>query len=109
VGIKKTYLNIKVMSEFKGTKGKWEFRDGYAMDIVTSDSRSFRIFNLGTEKEAFLADYPLVELKSNAKLIATAPEMLEMLELYATLNANHYKEFSGFILKTRELIKKATS
>jgi len=66
--------------KFKGTKGKWEFRDGYAMDIVTSDDRSFGIVDLGTEQDAFLADYPLDELKANAKLIASAPEMFEELK-----------------------------
>jgi len=103
------------MSEFKGTKGKWEFRDGYAMDIVTSDSRSFGIVSLGTEQEAFLADYPLVELKSNAKLIACAPEMLEMLnKINDFIDKNRYKNYMVELLRREvlgieQLIKKATS
>jgi len=99
------------MSEFKGTKGKWEFRDGYAMDIVTSDSRSFGIVSLGTEKEAFLADYPLVELKSNAKLIACAPEMLEMLEelIHFFESPNNSNDEIEILKESKQLIKKATS
>jgi len=97
-------------NEFKGTNGKWEFRDGYAMDIVTSDSRSFGIVNLGTEQDAFLADYPLVELKSNAKLIACAPEMLDMLknvkEYLENITGKHLSK--PLANEIEQLIKKAT-
>jgi hypothetical protein len=66
--------------EFKGTKGKWVFREGYRNGVITADDRSFGIVDFGTEQEAYLADYPLQELKANALLISKAPEMLEFLE-----------------------------
>lgn len=67
--------------EFKGTKGKWKYRDGYRNDIVTDDDRCFGICDLGTEQEAYLADYPIEELLANAKLIAASPKMYELLNV----------------------------
>ena len=90
--------------EFKGTKGKWKFRNGYANDIVTDDDRCFGIANLGTEQEAYLADYPIEELKANAQLISCAPEMLEMLTKLQTQGSFRY----GDLEKLEQLIKKAT-
>ena len=37
-----------------------------------------------------------------------ALEMREILEKFSILNEDHYKDISGFILKTRQIIKEAT-
>ena len=49
-----------------------------------------------------------VKSDSDALLIPKAPEMLDMLEKWALLNPDHYKELAGFIYKTEQLIKEAT-
>jgi len=56
------------MSEFKGTKGKWEISKG---NNVFADGKI--IFSPQS-------DFSNMEIEANAKLIATAPEMLEMLK-----------------------------
>lgn len=43
------------------------------------------------------------EIDANARLIELAPEMAELIEKFAILNEEHYKDISGFILEAREL------
>ena len=43
------------------------------------------------------------EIDANAKLIELAPEMAELIEKFAILNEEYYKDISGFILSAREL------
>jgi hypothetical protein len=94
--------------EFKGTKGKWIFREGYRNDVITADDRSFGIVDFGTEQEAYLADYPLQELKANALLISKAPEMLEMLKELVKQNTYRGYEESEDVIEAKKLIKVAT-
>lgn len=56
------------MSEFKGTKGKWEFHESKGLFITTVGA-------------VFRKDKSRLEQRSNAQLISKAPEMLEMLKV----------------------------
>jgi len=97
------------MSEFKGTKGKWEYMpftedsNGYIsidipMGIITVYNGHFP-FNMTEDKEK------CVEIsESNAKLIACAPEMLEFINSVA-LSENTPSEYRK---AAKRLIKKAT-
>jgi len=107
VGIIKTYLNIKVMSEFKGTKGKWTIsksRNGHAL-ISGDDWEDFcKIYRI-TDGGDF--DKSGEMQLANAKLIACAPEMLEMLEdILEGIKGNNFEISANEI---EQLIKKATS
>jgi hypothetical protein len=82
------------MSEFKGTKGKWQVTpmvnvsDGKKMICATQDN--------GTQEE----------MKANALLISKAPEMLEMLiEVKNRLKGNGFPRLQNEI---EQLIKEAT-
>lgn len=83
------------MKEFKGTKGKWEiFTDSVIKSeifIMTYEMPIIRIAlnNYANEKEA----------QANAKLIASAPEMFEM------LNEIHSQKEDGRTYITKEDIK----
>lgn len=85
------------MKQFKGTRGEWDLDEhndvcvGYELIAYISSSLKNK------------------ERRANARLIASAPEMLDMLGKWSILNENEYKDLSGFILRTRELIKKATT
>ena len=46
------------------------------------------------------------EIDANARLIELAPEMAELIEKFAILNEDHYKDIAGFILSARELSKR---
>jgi len=108
VGIIKTYLNIKVMSEFKGTKGKWTIsksRNGHAL-ISGDDWEDFcKIYRI-TDGGDF--DKSGEMQLANAKLIACSPEMLDMLERCSYWIANCSEE-AKITKEIEQLIKKATS
>lgn len=99
------------MSEFKGTKGEWIYRE----TVTSSNNGVEKIGVFNKNKQGFfdksvcsITVYDsLNESEANAKLIACAPEMLEMLEdvLYAyDMGTLEYVNFES--IKT--LIKKAT-
>ena len=94
------------MSNFKGTKGKW---------AVYNNSQT-RKGNLGIvyswdengKNPIEVASVYTNKAKANAKLIAHAPEMLEMLELLIDrMEENNLGNFPS-VLKAKELIKKTT-
>ena len=88
------------MSEFKGTKGNWEYSsdNSWECSVVTdNDSQSITLENTDSE-----SDKGFYEMYHNAKLIACAPKMLEMLinvKDYLGSDKRYYVE---------QLIKKAT-
>ena len=110
------------MSEFKGTKGAWEVHDnGYFFDIQVKGTTL-----ASTQNNLYLNIDEKVQL-ANAKLIACAPEMLEMLnECIITISrlqnsmmahpdhtvGSEFYDYTSLaqetIDKTEELIKKAT-
>lgn len=87
------------MSEFKGTKGKWEVSEANDNSGLHYIQSSFR--NALVARTCYM---PLS--KANALLISKAPEMLEMLK--SILASEHLK---GTIeeSKVKQLIKSATS
>ena len=110
------------MSEFRGTKGKWEFypiseeSNGYIS--VEIQMGSIMVYN-GIYPYTFSEDKEksIEILEANAKLIACAPEMLEMLENVVTwygkrdfktneLYSSNFQE--PLIKEAMQLIKKAT-
>jgi len=105
------------MSEFKGTKGKWDIRPTQALnengkplfyDIVIGGSSFIsthrnEYINIGDEQQL-----------ANAKLISCAPEMLEMLNkiiIFITKNKDKnymIKLLEREVSELEQLIKKAT-
>lgn len=67
--------------EFKGTKGEWKMSD-----INIPDYKSICVFSDGEEQKVllhiYLPNYEITEEElSNAKLIASAPDLLEALTM----------------------------
>lgn len=90
------------MTNFKGSKGKWQFvRYEKTFTIETFGITNWTILQTITNEP---------QDEANAKLIACAPEMLEMLDelIYAfdKENLNGYQEER--IEEAKQLIKKAT-
>ena len=82
------------MSNFKGTKGKWQFvRYEKTFAIETFGITNWTILQTITNQP---------QDEANAKLISCAPEMLEMLELLTNVYS------ADNIEKAKQLIKKAT-
>jgi hypothetical protein len=88
------------MSEFKGTKGKWE--------VVKYEKNDFSLcrneIQFGDDGEC-VAEF--VHNDYDALLISKAPEMLEMLEELISANPMH-DGWHEKILKAKQLIKEAT-
>lgn len=86
------------MSEFKGTKGKWEYsnKNDYFHEVIIKEP------NL---KSLCAVNSNLEEVKYNALLISKAPEMLEMLKSLENDN-NAIPELMW--IKIKQLIKQAT-
>ncbi len=82
------------MSNFKYTKGKWQFvRYEKTFAIETFGITNWTILQTITNQP---------QDEANAKLIACAPEMLEMLELLTSVYS------ADNIEKAKQLIEKAT-
>jgi hypothetical protein len=89
------------MSEFKGTKGKWE--------VNPRASRNVRCNNLTVANCSQGQDGENeIEEKHNALLISKAPEMLEMLnKLVERLEENDLGRLNA-VSQAKQLIKEAT-
>lgn len=92
------------MSEFKGTKGEWKYEggDNNSIDIILPDDTTISI----DRQSRYNGEYVLGRegMEANAKLIACAPEMLEMLiklNGFCTMGKDDRIELE-------QLIKKAT-
>ena len=100
------------MSNFKGTKGKWEFRPFAKQGKYVAFELDF---DFGIDQKSTLTLWcdeiiPNEEEMSNALLISKAPEMLEMLEECL----DNFRDLSDtgmgkeMIVKINQLIKEAT-
>lgn len=85
------------MSEFKGTKGKWEYsnKNDYFHEVIIKEP------NL---KSVCAVNSNLKEVKANALLISKAPEMLEMLKRIMRT----YDKGTQTYLDCQQLTKQAT-
>jgi len=87
------------MSEFKGTKGNWIINEtGYQILNENKDPLC----------DVWNFNKPTEEYNANAKLIACAPELLEMLKNLLSMYINTDKPSIRITLEAQELIKKAT-
>lgn len=96
------------MSEFKGTKGEWKINPRASRNVQCNGTT---IANCSAGQSG---DDEHIEI-ANAKLIACAPEMLEMLNKVDLLQSENYGNgmnthlaLIGLAREIRELIKKAT-
>lgn len=94
------------MSEFKGTKGKWDLqkKTPYTKVIYSykSNAEIARVFEEGFINKA--------QMEANAKLIACAPEIfLDLVDLVWLIdNRATYEELIERIETSKQIIKKAT-
>lgn len=100
--------------EFKGTKGEWEVKHSHsktAYNIVgTVLGGKYKIARCPYETERVCIDSlnEKQEAKANAQLIATAPEMLEvLLKVQKAINQMDYSEIEGLYNEVEESINKA--
>jgi hypothetical protein len=97
------------MSEFKGTKGKWEKTLNYIGEgfyIYTIYVNKKRICDIRRLNPMGVID--IEEQKANALLISKAPEMLEMLnKLVERLEENDLGRLNA-VSQAKQLIKEAT-
>jgi hypothetical protein len=106
------------MSEFKGTKGKWEYDggDNSSIDIILDNNSTISISRYDRYGTGLVGTR--LEMQANALLISKAPEMLEMLKKQTQIIDGYLQEqanngsYPSFIIDTNEdtkkLIKEAT-
>lgn len=96
------------MAEFKGTKGNWNIEeDIFEQPFITTEEGQI-IAILTDKNDDLFYGITLEETESNAKLIASAPEMLNTInELLGLLKFHGYTN-STEIYNAQALIKKAT-
>ena len=92
------------MSEFKGTKGKWEINTETESRIVMLNG-SIDVWDFDKDRNLDNEEY-----KANAQLISKAPEMLEEIKhLVKALKAvNSFGATKPIIEHAEQLIKEAT-
>jgi len=95
------------MSEFKGTKGKWFNNE---LSIISEENKKVigGCYLMSFKHDTRGRLLPDTIGLFNAKLIATAPEMLEMLNNLLSMYINTDKPSVRMILEVQELLKKAT-
>lgn len=93
------------MTEFKGTKGKWQYTFHESKDrthevrrIDSEDGVAICVIRTNNEQQA----------RANAKLISKAPEMLEMLEMWCIDMEERGRAYGDCYTMTKQLIKEAT-
>jgi hypothetical protein len=90
------------MSNFRGTKGKWKLAEneyGYYTSVRNLDE-SIKVCTSRVNNQN--------ESNANLLLISKAPEMLEMLEKFVSLNPQSSIQISDLMDEAEKLIKKAT-
>jgi hypothetical protein len=100
--------NIRIMNEFKFTKGEWF--------ACCTKSKPHFLFSAEGEiticgfyqKQEMGEDLTIEEMQANAKLIATAPELLDMLVIVLDCQSSENRLTSEINDLIKELIKKAT-
>jgi len=91
------------MNEFKGTRGKWE--------VVAQNETGALITGMNGNESICTVWGSVDEFEANAKLIESAPDMLEMLKIMgdALLELmNHQDGWEDDYENLKQLIKKAT-
>ena len=91
------------MNEFRGTRGKWE--------VVAQNETGALITGMNGNESICTVWGSVDEFEANAKLIESAPEMLEMLKIMgdALLELmNHQDGWEDDYENLKQLIKKAT-
>lgn len=98
-------LKLLKMNEFKGTKGKWGYSPqkgnktrGFQAQVWREDKFSLALIEPTENQE---------EATANARLIAHAPEMLEMLEQLIELHELGHE--IGQYDKAKDLLTRATT
>ena len=91
------------MSNFKGTKGKWNLRENKCTIMSNENCLIARVFD--GKGSALLTNHKLSEeiVMANAQLIACAPEMLDLLK-----RLSHFEPVADN-KEIEALIKKATT
>jgi hypothetical protein len=95
------------MSEFKGTKGKWILRENFCTIASNENNLLARVYDAKGNALHPAIEQDFKTVKANAKLIASAPEMLEMLVKLSTYISNT-QEKNQVVIEIEQLIKKAT-
>jgi hypothetical protein len=78
--------------EFKGTKGEWKI--GNSELSVIEPNKGLIIAYVGSRNELSIE-----EQKSNAKIIAAAPELLEALQIYLNAGCKNQRRDASVIAK----------
>lgn len=101
------------MSEFKGTKGKWNYDDGdnSSIDMVLDDNSTISVSRHDRYGDGLVGSRE--EMQANALLISKAPEMLEKLKEILFIVDWSYEAWTsndGLNIKEEieQLIKEAT-
>jgi hypothetical protein len=93
--------------EFKGTKGKWEVTNHN--DVYSKYALPIALIYDGSTTLNSFKESDIETCKSNAKLIASAPEMFEQLKsMREAILSDDYVRMLAESQKTKELLTKIT-
>ena len=90
--------------EFKGTKGNWEFEN-----VTTHNGDFYKVKSDNTTSICNVTTRNQEQAQANAKLIASAPELLDALQLLVSqLENEHLSEYcEPLIDKAKQAIEKS--